>query len=209
MIILWDLHEVVFHRTNGDWITTFFAFKHKKAVIKKLCFKTTRLLFYFVLSKCKLTKKEITSEELLTQAYASKNDALIDLVYKFSAHYKPDYSVAKLIQSLNQKGYTQHIGSNIGPTLLATFQRDFPEIMNCFSYAHIVTCPDVNKKHQTIKKPDPAFFYTYLEKQNIDPAQIIFIDDKETNVKAAQSCGIQGIVFKNSTELQDALALKM
>ncbi|NTU69886.1 HAD family phosphatase, partial [bacterium] len=40
-----------------------------------------------------------------------------------------------------------------------------------------------------------------IKKLNINPEETIFIDDREKNVKVAQSLGIKGIIFKNKNQL--------
>lgn len=198
MIILWDLHEVIFHRNKNAWIKSFFYFKKKKSILYHLSFKTISLLAQFIFAKCKLIKKEITSEELLLHAQKANNHALVELVHQFSSHYQPDLKVIALIKDLHSHGHIHHIGSNIGPTLLTTFHEQFPEIMAYFSHAHIVTCTQ-NKK--TIKKPDTLFFKTYLNTINTPAHQIIFIDDKAQNVASAKKIGMQGIIFKDAKTL--------
>lgn len=198
MIILWDLHEVVFHRNKNDWIKAFFYFKKKKAVLGNLSFKITSLLTQFILVKCKLSKKEVTSEELLLHARNANNHALVELIHQFSSHYQPNLNVTALIKDLHAHGYTQHIGSNIGPTLLETLHQQFPEIMACFSYAHVVTC---TQNQKTIKKPDPLFFKTYLDAIKIPAHEIVFIDDRAQNISSAKKIGMHGILFKDAKTL--------
>jgi putative hydrolase of the HAD superfamily len=45
------------------------------------------------------------------------------------------------------------------------------------------------------KKPDPAYFATVLAHLQIDPAHILFIDDRAENVAAARQAGIPAIQF--------------
>ena len=52
-------------------------------------------------------------------------------------------------------------------------------------------------------KPDSAIFQTVLDKLNAAPEQTLFFDDKKTNVKAAHSLGINGIVYRPETVLKE------
>ncbi|MCM1323590.1 MAG: HAD family phosphatase [Acetobacter sp.] len=52
-------------------------------------------------------------------------------------------------------------------------------------------------------KPDYEIFQAVLEKLKIKPEQTLFIDDKKTNVEAAQSLGINGIVYTPNTILKE------
>ena len=45
-------------------------------------------------------------------------------------------------------------------------------------------------------KPDTGYFYSILESLPILPEQLLFIDDRERNVAAAQSVGIHGVEYE-------------
>jgi len=53
-----------------------------------------------------------------------------------------------------------------------------------------------------LKKPNIEIFKFALSSIDSSPQDCIFIDDLENHVKAALSCGIQGIVFKNASLLE-------
>jgi HAD superfamily hydrolase (TIGR01509 family) len=46
-----------------------------------------------------------------------------------------------------------------------------------------------------IRKPDEAFFDELISRQSADPAQIIFVDDRIDNIKAAANKGLHAILF--------------
>jgi putative hydrolase of the HAD superfamily len=49
-----------------------------------------------------------------------------------------------------------------------------------------------------IRKPDPAIFRLTLERLgNIPPERSVFLDDYESNVKAATDLGIRGLLVGN------------
>lgn len=48
-------------------------------------------------------------------------------------------------------------------------------------------------------KPDTKIFKTLIERLQVSPFEIIFIDDKEENVQSARTCGIQAIVYHQET----------
>jgi len=56
---------------------------------------------------------------------------------------------------------------------------------------------------QHCRKPDPGFFQMAVQKAACPPAEIVFIDDFEENVKAAAAMGIQGLLFRNLTEIRE------
>ena len=45
-------------------------------------------------------------------------------------------------------------------------------------------------------KPDTGYFYSILESLPIPPERLLFIDDRERNVAAAQSVGIHGVEYE-------------
>lgn len=50
-------------------------------------------------------------------------------------------------------------------------------------------------------KPDPAFFRLVLTDQGVPPENAIMIDDREKNVRGAESVGMQGLLYDfDSTE---------
>ena len=50
-----------------------------------------------------------------------------------------------------------------------------------------------------MRKPDQSFFDHVLQEINLAPGQVIFVDDKQENVLAADLLRIRGILFDNST----------
>ena len=53
------------------------------------------------------------------------------------------------------------------------------------------------------RKPDPRIHRLALDVLQRDPDEVIFVDDRESNVQAAASIGIRGIVFKNAAQLSN------
>jgi putative hydrolase of the HAD superfamily len=54
-------------------------------------------------------------------------------------------------------------------------------------------------------KPDPAIFKYLLEKYRLDPKEILYIDDQESNLAPAESLGIQTMHFTGIPLLMVAL----
>lgn len=57
-----------------------------------------------------------------------------------------------------------------------------------------------------LSKPDEQIFKTVIEKMNAPVESILFIDDQEKNVQAAQRVGIESILFTNAEKLKEALS---
>ena len=52
--------------------------------------------------------------------------------------------------------------------------------------------------HAGMRKPDLGFYHHVLRDINKTPEEVIFIDDKEENVLAAESLGIKGVIFNDT-----------
>jgi len=54
-------------------------------------------------------------------------------------------------------------------------------------------------------KPDPAIFEQTLHGLGVAATEALFVDDRETNIKAARALGICGIQFRSIAQLKDEL----
>jgi FMN phosphatase YigB (HAD superfamily) len=57
-----------------------------------------------------------------------------------------------------------------------------------------------------MRKPETAFYQHVLNAVDLSPQEVMFIDDKEENVLAAQNLGIRAMVFSESKVVVDILA---
>ncbi|MCK9548292.1 MAG: HAD family phosphatase [Sphaerochaeta sp.] len=55
-------------------------------------------------------------------------------------------------------------------------------------------------------KPEAEFFEEILEKEGVEPSQVLFIDDMEENCEMADSLGMHAFLFKDVAELRWILA---
>lgn len=89
----------------------------------------------------------------------------------------------------NQQPYrARHMSETLGYARL--FDREF--------YSHALG----------LAKPDPAYFHAIVEQLALAPADILFIDDHETNVIAAREAGLLGAVFPGGPDLTSDAALR-
>ena len=63
--------------------------------------------------------------------------------------------------------------------------------------------------HAGMRKPDPRFFHQVLQKTQLAPEEVLFVDDKMENVTAAKSLGIDGIVFDNNVTALHTLEIRI
>lgn len=62
----------------------------------------------------------------------------------------------------------------------------------------------ISSEHK-MKKPNNDFFKLLIEKAGVKKDEILFIDDRKDNVKAALTFGIKSILFKNAKDLEQNL----
>jgi 2-haloacid dehalogenase len=55
--------------------------------------------------------------------------------------------------------------------------------------------------HEKLLKPDPAIYRVLLERNRLDPASCLFIDDVPDNVVGARSVGMKAVVFTSPARL--------
>lgn len=55
-------------------------------------------------------------------------------------------------------------------------------------------------------KPEPTAFDWCIRTLGVDPAGILFVDDREENVRAARACGMRGHLFTGSAALAQSIA---
>lgn len=148
------------------------------------------------------SKKEISVADLMYIAQKENNKILMDFVFNICCAYRPMLRTVAIIQSLQEQGFINHIGSNIARPIFELFKEQHQSVFSLFEYAHVV---DVVSHDQVIQKPDPLFFKSYLQIQNRQPSEVIFIDNKKKNVKTAQQIGFHTIHFKRAQQLKKEL----
>ncbi|WP_344864398.1 HAD family phosphatase [Planomonospora alba] len=56
-----------------------------------------------------------------------------------------------------------------------------------------------------LAKPDPRMFRQVCERLGADPGDLLFVDDREENVRAAEALGIESVLFTDAPRLRSAL----
>lgn len=62
--------------------------------------------------------------------------------------------------------------------------------------------------HTGARKPEPAAFDGFCKQANVLPPQCFLIDDREKNITAAKSLGMDGVLFENVSLLRGVLKEK-
>ena len=91
-----------------------------------------------------------------------------------------------LIHDLKAAGYKLYVLSNMSREFIA-FLRRFP-VYGLFD-GEVVSCEE-----RTVK-PEPRIYEILLERYGLDPAETLFIDDRRSNIAAAEELGIRSKLF--------------
>jgi len=98
---------------------------------------------------------------------------------------------------LKNKGLQTAILSNMGDSVLESIQGTFPWIADfdvlIWSY------------QQQMAKPEPEIYHLLLERLELAPEEVLFLDDKLENIEAARNLGILGLQFSTVDQLRQDL----
>ena len=107
-----------------------------------------------------------------------------------------------LKKRIEDKGYPTYALSNFGKDTYAEAIEVFP-VLQDFTGAVI-------SGHEGVIKPEPEIYQILLDRYNLTPEHLLFIDDRADNVAQAQSMGIQAVQFTDSDALErDLVALSV
>ena len=122
-------------------------------------------------------------------AFAPQYEKEIKLTLDSVAHafHKFEYSIP-WIQELKRMGLNVYYLSNYSAFSIAAN----PDVLD------FIPCMDGGVFSFEVKavKPEPEIYRCLCEKFGLKPEECLFTDDVPANVKRAQACGFQGIVFE-------------
>jgi len=113
------------------------------------------------------------------------------LAYWFAKDARPDPETVALMNELSAKGVRQVIATNNEQHRTRYIAEDMgfgARVERVFASGHI-----------GISKPDPGFFEHVAQELAVPPADILLIDDRENNIRAARKSGWQGFHFTDET----------
>jgi FMN phosphatase YigB (HAD superfamily) len=131
----------------------------------------------FLIFNCSFTKEHIL--EAWNKIIVCDNEAIVPLVRKI------------------QKNYRTAILSNTSPShwekilQVSDLAKSIPHHFTSFSIGAM--------------KPEPVVYEYVVSSLNVQPNQIIFIDDLTENVEGAVKFGMQGIVYKSPFDIEERL----
>ncbi len=197
-IILWDLHGVLFHQKS--FVITFLKSPELYRII-------SHINWQFIKD---LLRSGITNIEYLPITKKYHNPYLRDFLLHAVNNVVLLPAMKDLVYELAADGYAQQIASNINPLAFAhlTNPHRHPEYAPFFALFNIpASQTGYLSNGMVIRKPNVAYFQTYLAKNNLNPFEdhIIFIDDIRENIIAARNLGFDAILFKNPYQLRTEL----
>lgn len=124
---------------------------------------------------------------------------IADLADTLLSLYKPRPNMDQIVNSLNELGVKQYLGSNITPHVYELTKKRFEKeycntMLNMIQIGAIVDISDYGPVPQSSipqnkliksKKPSPEFFKAYRNNSENPTMLTLFIDDKEQNVDEA------------------------
>jgi epoxide hydrolase-like predicted phosphatase len=126
--------------------------------------------------------------------------SLENLCFAASNIFEPLDDSIQLLQTLGQKGHRLGLLSNTCDCHWQFFRDDVR-----FNFLHSSFEQTVLSFVAGCMKPDTDIYRIAARQANCDPESILFIDDLEVNVKAAQSYGFDGIHFQGFSGLLNEL----
>jgi len=101
-----------------------------------------------------------------------------------------------LLAELSQRGPRLWVLSNYSPW----FDRVRRVLaLDRFFEGHVVSCATGHRK------PDPRAYRALLEQARVAPADVLFVDDREVNLEAAQALGLDALRFVDAEALRREL----
>lgn len=131
--------------------------------------------------------------------FSGKYPDLKNEIHEFWTHIENivaefDYA-APMIRSLKERGYKVFLLSNY-PEKLADMH------WKRFSFLDAVDGYIISAKVK-LAKPDPAIYRMLMDRYRLNADECIFIDDRQNNVDAAKSLGMEAVLFTGYDELPD------
>lgn len=195
-IFVFDLHDVLFKRNYWETFKLCYAIKNKYGLLRVLCNP------FCVYDAFKLLGITRVSEAYLVKL-AKKHTPLtpyVETIIDITNAIKPIPRMFEFINQLKDNGHRLYIFSNIGKKTFEKLNNSYNYLFVRFDGIHYV-----EEHNDWLAKPHHNAYKLFLKKFNINPELMIFVDDKNKNIKAAHALGITAFIYRSSCELLRAL----
>jgi epoxide hydrolase-like predicted phosphatase len=143
---------------------------------------------------------DLTTEEaidLISQRSSLKREEIAIIFNKRSDIMFPLEKNVRLLPELKKQGFKLYYLSNFPLDI-------FDEIKNGYSFFRDFDDGIISAMVKC-SKPDVRIFKILFKNFGIDPKESLYIDDIESNVKAAESLGMKGLVTFGSDDISEKL----
>ena len=131
---------------------------------------------------------------------ADMSDTIADVLKKWDSPFSVEQAIethTKIVEANPESIEVVRALRKSGvPAYLATNQHEYRAryMSEVFGYANIFDGEFYSCRLGAMK-PDPNYFHAILKSLPYQPEQLLFIDDRDRNVAAAQSVGIHGVQY--------------
>lgn len=125
---------------------------------------------------------------LVARRFKLNPSALADFQSQFWAGDRFDFSLARWLGALRPRvrtGLLSNAWSNARDAFLTQYQ--------VYRFVDAV----VISAEQGVAKPDPAIYAICARQIGAQPADIVFVDDVQRNIDAAEAAGMRGVLFQS------------
>ncbi len=176
-----------------------------RAFIRQICQdeKSSQALFSLIFESPEWVQLDrgLISIEQAKNIYTQREPALQDSIEKFHREwmdmFHPIEDTIDILKALHEKNVNLYVLSNF---IQESFQILRPQFHFLNLFKGIVVSFEIGHV-----KPEKEIFDHLLQTYNLEPSESLFIDDLRINVNAAQSSGIQTILFQSPQSLRKEL----
>lgn len=195
-IILFDIHGVLFKPDYKKFFSL--LVRNKKTVLLILYSLHPGLLIDLIT----LWRSGAIVEHyflVITKKYTRLSSCL-PLMIALANAQKPIKQSVNLVAHLKARGYSLHILSNIGKQIFDNLAQQHQSLFSHFDVIKVAQADDT-----LYRKPHATIYHQYQSDHNPHAKNIIFIDDKKKNIKAAQKFGFIALFYHSATALEQQL----
>jgi HAD superfamily hydrolase (TIGR01509 family) len=110
-------------------------------------------------------------------------------------------STYEVIQKLKKAGFKVYVFSNIGQQTYQELLKQLPELETLFDDIQVASA-----EQQWLHKPYIDAYKHMLQKFNVKPEHVIFIDNKLSNFTQAEALGIKTLLYESEEQFRKVFA---
>lgn len=131
-------------------------------------------------------------------AKAPQYEKEIHMLFDNIRYIAKEYPYAQeWIKSLKAEGYRVYLLSNYGRTAFEATSKEL-------GFISLVDGMVISYEVKYVK-PEPEIYQALFDKYNLKPEECVFLDDREENIRAAESFGMHGIVVQSKEQAEEEL----